>query len=155
MRFSLRWLLVATTCVAIITAAIATQNELLADLLWVVSMMAMIYAGVVACIARQQRQAMAIGFVLAATMYIVGLYLFPERVSPVRAFSLANYDVQTDGITYVLTSPTRSQFIRGTCRSHNAAGALAVGLIGCLIGSVASRHVVTDTRPNAKSRSAR
>src|ERR671918_95405 len=105
MRFSLRWLLAATAYVALFSAAIATRNELLADLLWAVSMLAWIYAGVVACIARQQRQAIAIGFVLAATMYAIGLYLIPGRVSLAWVFSFAGYTVVEGGEVYVHTSP--------------------------------------------------
>ena len=100
MRFSIRWLLAATAYVALATAAIATGNVLLTDVVWAVTLLAVCFAIVVVCVARRQRQAMALGFVVLATAHLAGLYLMPNRVPAMRLISVAGYIVNDTGTIY-------------------------------------------------------
>jgi hypothetical protein len=146
MRFSLRWLMVSMAYVAVATTAIATGSDLLADLISALSLLAVSYAIVVACIATRQRQAIAVGFLTLAIAHLVGLYLIPDRVPAMRLLNSAGYMVSSKGDIYE-HDPTRPGAVRtiqgmtAVVRTANAIGTLATGLIGCLIGGLAYRQV--------------
>jgi hypothetical protein len=131
--------------VALTTAAIATGSYLLADVAWALSWLALCYAVVVACIARQQRQAIALGFITLFTANLVGLYLVPNRAPVMRLFTAAGYLVGSSGDIYEPDPASAGSFrsaqgMEPTIRTANAIGSLAVGLVGCLVGRLAYRH---------------
>jgi hypothetical protein len=152
MRFSIRSLFAATAYLALATAAIATGSELLADLIWAISILTICFAFVLACIARKQKQAIALGFALLASAHVVGLYWFPARLPSMRLFSALGYIVYDTGEVFEIdptTPPARGAYrevkgIEPAIQTANAIGALAAGLIGCLIGQLAYRYGSSD-----------
>lgn len=145
MRFSLRWLLAAMAYFALVTAAIATKRSLLATLVWYVPILATCYAIVVMCIDVNRRRAMALGFVMLTAAYSIGWLFFSKQVPAMLAYRAAGYFVSSDG-DIMEPDPNfpgsyrTSQSMIVSVQAANAAGTLAAGLIGCLIGRLAYRH---------------
>ena len=79
MRFTLRFLLLATAYVSLVAAAVGTLSPVLADCLWAAMLIAGCYALVLAFVATGRRCAMAIGFVALAVVYVAWFYLLPAR----------------------------------------------------------------------------
>jgi hypothetical protein len=152
MRFSIRWLLAAMAYVAIAITAIATASDLLADLVWGISWLALCFAIVVACLGRRRQQAMAIGFVALAVANIVSLYLVPNRTPSMRLFSVAGYLVTSEGKIYEPDPARRGQVrnppgIGATARTANAVGTLLIGLVGCFVGRFAFAYLSDRGQP--------
>jgi hypothetical protein len=151
MRFSLRWLMTATAYVALIIAAIAGQSYVLADVAWAISLLALCLAILIVCFARKQRQVLATGFVLLASVHIVGQFLVPSRLPAMRLLSAVGYNVASSGDIYE-PDPANPGAYRGVVwivpaiRTANAVGVLAAGLVGCLIGHLAYRLATEHTR---------
>jgi hypothetical protein len=91
MRYSLRWLLLAMAYVALVAGAIRSGSFLLADVVWAVTLCAVCYTAVVACIANEKVRAMAIGFVVLAAVYIGCAFLVPHHVPGARFIPAASY----------------------------------------------------------------
>jgi hypothetical protein len=146
MRFSLRWLFITVAYVAVATTALATKSGLLADLVWGVSWLAISFAVVVACVGRQQQQAIAVGFLTLAAANVAGLYLVPDRTPAMRLLSAAGYIVTSEGEVYEPNPgyPGQVHFpvgLRAQVSTVNAVGTLAIGLIGCLVGRIAYAYL--------------
>lgn len=80
MRFSLKWILVAVAYVAVAAAAFSQTTWVYADLLWAASLLAVVYAALIAAFARGRRQMTAAGFVAASVCFAVCLYFANDSV---------------------------------------------------------------------------
>jgi hypothetical protein len=145
MRFSLRWLFAATAYFALVTSAIVTNRPVLATLVWYVPILASCYAIVVSMIDTSRRRAMALGFVMLTAAYSIGWLFFSKQVPAMLVFRAAGYSVSSDG-DIMEPDPNfpgsyrTSLSMSVSIQAANAAGTLAAGLIGCLIGGLAYRH---------------
>jgi hypothetical protein len=146
MRFSLRWLLAATAYGAVAITAIASKSNVLADIVWGASWLALSFAVVVACLGRQRQQAAALGFLTLAAAHVAGLYLIPDRTPAMRLFSAAGYIVTSEGEVYEPNPGFPGQVyspvgLRAKVSTVNAVGTLVIGLIGCLVGRIAYAYL--------------
>jgi hypothetical protein len=66
MRFSLKWILAAAVYVAIAAAAFSQPSWVYADVLWAMSLLAIVFAGVMVFAARDKARMAAGGFLLAS-----------------------------------------------------------------------------------------
>jgi hypothetical protein len=145
MRFSIRWMLAGTAFVALVTAAIASQSNLLVDLVWAVVLLAVVYAMVLACSPDKQRQAIAIGFVSVAVMYAACLYFFPSHAPTTHALKAAGY-ILSKGQVYEVVSEASGQTrvrtykVQLAVSAANAVVTLVAGLAGGIVGAVAYAH---------------
>jgi hypothetical protein len=73
MRFSLKWILAAMAYMALAAAALTQGTWVYADLLWAISLLVVVYAGLVTAFARGRRQITAAGFVVASLCFCVCL----------------------------------------------------------------------------------
>lgn len=71
MQFSIRWILAGTAYVALAAAAFSRQTWVFADLLWAASLLAVVFATLVAAFARGRRQVAAAGFVVASGCFLL------------------------------------------------------------------------------------
>ena len=147
MRFSIRWLLVATAYVALVTAAIASGRELLADAVWAASIFAVCYATAVACSAGPRPRAIAAGFVVLAVANMLGIHSTPSKTPAMRFIDLIGYTVSDRGQIWVEGKhPSGIGFVRepgispSGFRTINAVGTLLVGIVGGVIGALAYRQ---------------
>jgi hypothetical protein len=83
-RFSLKWLLVVMLYAAIAAAAFSHGHWAYADILWIASFIAFGYAVVLVCVERGPRQAVALGFVIFFSCYLLCLYLAPDGLPTSR-----------------------------------------------------------------------
>lgn len=70
MRFSMKWILAAMAYVAVAAAAFSRQTWVFADVLWAVSLLAVVFAVLLAVFARGRRQVAAAGFVVASGCFL-------------------------------------------------------------------------------------
>jgi hypothetical protein len=89
MRFSLKWVLAGVTYVAVAAAAFSQTTWVYADLLWAASLLAVVYAVLVACFARGRRQAAAAGFVAASVCFLVCSHFANDSVPTRRLLAAA------------------------------------------------------------------
>ena len=87
MRYSMKWILAAMVYVAIATAAFSQPGWVYADLLWLATFVAIIYAGLLICTARESRRVCAIGFVFAAAGFLTCLQFAPASLPTARLLS--------------------------------------------------------------------
>ena len=73
MRFSLKWILAAVVYVAIAAAAFSQQSWVYADILWAMSLLAIVFAALLAFLARGKGRVMAAGFLAASVCYLACL----------------------------------------------------------------------------------
>lgn len=73
MRFSIRWILGGMAYVAVAAAAFSRQTWVFADALWAMSLLAVVFAALLAVFARGRRQIAAAGFVVASACYLLCL----------------------------------------------------------------------------------
>jgi hypothetical protein len=74
MRFSLKWILLGMAYMAVAAAAFTQTTWVYADLLWAASLLAVVYAALVAAFARGRRQMAAAGFVAASVCFLACVY---------------------------------------------------------------------------------
>jgi hypothetical protein len=89
MQFSLKWILAAMAYVALAAAAFSRQTWMFADLLWVVSLLAIVFAVLLTCFARERRQVGAAGFVVASACYLLCLNIGSDTVPTQRLLAAA------------------------------------------------------------------
>jgi hypothetical protein len=96
MRFSLKWLLAAAIYVALAAAAFSQTHWLYADVLWAISLLALVYAGMTAFLAQDRRRAAAAGFLLASLCFLVYVtmtsYLRTDSTPITRLLVAAGYE---------------------------------------------------------------
>jgi hypothetical protein len=144
MRFSLKWLLVAVTYVAVAGAAFASHNShnsLLVAALWVVAELAVCFAALVAIFGRGERRAMALGFVLVFAVHLVIQLYFIELTPTRQILGALGYEVRSDGIVCELLPGVQSTFVIrvNLARAGEAVASLVAGLVGGALGAMAFR----------------
>jgi hypothetical protein len=70
MQFSLKWILVAVVYVAVAAAAFSQQSWVYADILWAASLLAVVFAALLAFMGRNKGRVAAAGFLLASVAYV-------------------------------------------------------------------------------------
>jgi hypothetical protein len=95
MRFSLKWILVGVTYVAVAAAAFSQTTWVYADVLWAASLLAVVYAALVAAFARGRRQVAAAGFVVASVGFLVCLHFANNSVPTLRLLAAAGVGQNT------------------------------------------------------------
>jgi len=70
MQFSLKWILAAVVYVAIAAAAFSQQSWVYADILWAVSLLAIVFAALLAFLERGKGRVAAAGFLAASICYL-------------------------------------------------------------------------------------
>ena len=84
MRFSLKWILAGVAYVAIAAAAFSQTTWVYADILWAASLLAVVYAALVAAFLRGRRQIAAAGFVVGSFCFLLCLTLGGDSVPTTR-----------------------------------------------------------------------
>jgi hypothetical protein len=96
MRFSLKWILVAVVYVAVAAAAFSQQSWVYADLLWAASLLAIVFAALLAFMGRGKGRVAAAGFLLAGLAYVAcvafGRFTGSDVVPTSRWLVAAGYD---------------------------------------------------------------
>jgi hypothetical protein len=132
MRFSLKWLLAGTVYLAIAAAAFARPHWAYSDALILLTFVAVTYAAIETVFSRGRRQVIAGGFAIAALLASVGTAIAPKASPPARVVeAFAPYTGKFQGEFTIYTA---------RLRSANAAGTMAAGLIGAVLGTVAYRR---------------
>jgi hypothetical protein len=89
MRFSMKWILAGMAYAAVAAAAFSQQTWVYADILWMASLLAVVYAGLVAVFARGRRQAAAIGFVVGSLAFAACVFAGSSSVPTYRILTAA------------------------------------------------------------------
>src|SRR5688572_14466660 len=155
MRYSLKWLLLAMAYVAIVAAAIGSRTDVLADAVWALSLMAICYAVVLACVSKNQRRAMAIGFALLASVNVMCTFSVPTRLPIMRLLNVVGYGADDGSLYGVREQPdphvpgrvirVRHLHNKAWFVTANAVGTMLAGLVGCGIGALAYLHSHHDS----------
>jgi hypothetical protein len=152
MRFSLKWILVAAVYVAVAAAAFSQPSWVYADILWAASLLAIVFAGLVAIVGQGRTRVSALGFLLASLCFVV--YVTAASLSNstpmTRLLDAAGYAPPV-GTIRGFRPPSRNsapaplptapvvdyaQYVRAA----NAVGMMAFGLLGMLLASLALRQ---------------
>ena len=150
MRYSMRWILAAMVYVAIAAAAFSQESWVYADLLWLVTFVAIIYAGLLICTARESRRVCAIGFIFGAAAFLTCLQFAPGSLPTVR---LERYIREPARLITPQELHSTAMLQRDTARPRaiNAVATMLSGLVGCLLGSLAYHRARRDAlRPDAE-----
>jgi hypothetical protein len=151
-RFSLKWILAGTVYVAIAAAAFsfAEKTWIYCDLLWALTLLTIVYFGVVVFCASGRQRATAAGFVLAAVCFLLILafgdgkgtaYMVLNRCGISTGMSLGPPSGEVLGgarVHSLLPGMPVTVFNR-YLRAANAVATLAFGLMGSLVGLMAFR----------------
>jgi hypothetical protein len=121
MRFSTKRLLAAAAYVALASAAVSSDDDVPAQMLWAVSVVAFAYSVLAALFGDGERRAKAAGFAVGWAAYY-WLYLAPGYL-PSR-----QRGINQVGVWFV-------EFV-----AINAIGTMVAGLIGCGLGVLAFRR---------------
>jgi hypothetical protein len=79
-RFSMKWLLAGMVYVALVAAALSQPGWAWADALWVVSFLAVCYAGLLAIYTVGARRARTVGFLTASLAMVAAMHFAPQSV---------------------------------------------------------------------------
>jgi hypothetical protein len=139
MRFSVKWLLVATADVALAAAAFRLSRSYLDAALWTVTTLAACYALFV-CFATRFRQAFALGFVSLFALNVAGLSMFPRAMPSVQVIELCGYNVFSNGPDETLFMSEQNSTPK-TTRAVDAACTMAASILGGALAILAyKRH---------------
>jgi hypothetical protein len=109
MQFSLKWILVAVVYVAVAAAAFSQDSWVYADLLWAASLLAIVFAALLAFMGRGKGRVAAAGFLLAALAYVAcvafGRLTGSDAVPTKRWLMAAGYDPNSAIYTLMASSP--------------------------------------------------
>lgn len=137
--------------VALATAAIGGKSWLLATAVALASILAFCYAVFVGT-AWDERRGLAGGFILLFAVYAWAVFFMPRSVPSSRVLEACGYTVSNNGAVLV-TDASSFGFSAGPSqsivrpalelipmvRTANAAGAMAAGLVGCMLGALVFR----------------
>ena len=70
----MRWMMAVTAYIALLAATVGTGSQILIDIVWGATFVAICYAVVVAVVDRGKPQAMAVGFIALAAVHIICIY---------------------------------------------------------------------------------
>jgi hypothetical protein len=154
MRFSLRGMLLAFTYVALVVGAITARNNLIADAVWLATILAIVYAAVVTLVGCGIQRARAFGFMLLAVLSFAGMLFIPDRLPARGVIAALGYrvstGVRTGGALFVVEERfsvpigrrrrlylDNSESIVSTA---HAVETMIAGLIGAGIGALAYKN---------------
>jgi hypothetical protein len=107
MQFSLKWILIAVVYVAVAAAAFSQESWAYADLLWAASLLAVVFAALLALMGRGKGRMAAAGFLLASLSYVACVAfgrLSSTDIVPTRRWLVtAGYD--PNAVTYYPATP--------------------------------------------------
>jgi hypothetical protein len=89
MRFSLKWILAGMAYAAVAAAAFSQETWVYADVLWAASLLAIVFAAILACFARGRRQIAAAGFEFASACFLLCLIFGDAGSVPTTRLLLA------------------------------------------------------------------
>ena len=116
MRFSLKWILAGMAYAAVAAAAFSQQTWVYADVLWAASLLAIVFAAILASFARGRRQVAAAGFVFASACFLLCL-IFGDAgsVPTTRLLWAAGVGSGDNAVTSTVTRPivVRTQTANG------------------------------------------
>ena len=143
MRFSLKYILAATAYVALAAAAFTQPTWVYADLLWVVTFLAFVYALLSAYFTRGKRRATWLGFVVAAGCYVACVQFAPNG-APTGRFIKAILPRPSAPISpadrgAIVSDPsfTVAYIDDSRRRAAHSIATMLCGLVGCWLGSLA------------------
>ncbi|WP_425396665.1 hypothetical protein [Aeoliella sp.] len=156
MKFSLKWLLVVITYLAIATAACVQQGPGWRVALWVGNLVLVLYAVLVVVYFRGRKQAMALGFVLFSVAAAVGFATLSPIEDAIRPFvpgSVATASEMEEATRQVerlhwelmmSANAASSEYRDRTQQQYNAAAARLRGLVSLesLAGAIESLCVM-------------
>lgn len=106
MRFSLKWILTAAVYVAVGAAGLTQRSWVYADLLWVMTALALVLAGLLAVYMHGRGRTVATGFLLAAAGYLIYSMLTPMFYTVTSRILLASgYD--PGGVRFLAPAPAQ------------------------------------------------
>src|SRR5688572_18802717 len=106
MRFSLKWILAGMAYAAVAAAAFSQQTWVYADVLWAASLLAIVFAAILACFARGRRQVAAAGFVFAGACFLLCLIFGDAGAVPTtRLLLAAGVGSGDNAVTSTVTRP--------------------------------------------------
>jgi hypothetical protein len=143
--------------VALVAGAVVSRSALLADAVWLVSLLATFFAVITAAVSSGMRRTTAVGFAVLSAAHVTGLYLIPERLPSNRVVSALGYHVQNasnSGNIYVISERSPDPLRPGQKTQHrtyisgsgaiistaNAVVTMLAGLFGYGLAAVAYRH---------------
>jgi hypothetical protein len=139
MRFSLKWILAGTVYVALAAAAFGTGKWYFAEVLWALTLLAVVYAIVAVAYFRRRRQAAALGFAVASACFLLCLMRGAAYEAAWRLVVACGAEpivlANTTSGYPVIDEDSLSVYIRAAC----AVATLAFGLMGSLVGLLAFR----------------
>jgi hypothetical protein len=106
MQFSLKWILVAVVYVAVAAAAFSQQSWVYADLLWAVSLLAVVFAALLTFMGSGRGRLAAAGFLLAGLAYVAcvafGRFTGSDLVPTRRWLMTAGYDPNPPMVAFAM-----------------------------------------------------
>jgi hypothetical protein len=126
-RFSMKWLLAGMVYVALTAAALTQPGWAWADALWVVSFLAICYAGLLAIYAAGARRARAVGFLTGSLALVAAMHFAPQSVPVgriVEALAPANVLTATPTSQLPVVYPTYSAPASGGFRGQTVVAPL-------------------------------
>ncbi|HEX6960736.1 MAG TPA: hypothetical protein VF175_02635 [Lacipirellula sp.] len=110
MRFSLKWILAAAVYVAVAAAAFSQPSWVYADILWAISLLAIVFAGLVTFVGSSKARLAAGGFLLASAcflVYVTAAALIGNNATPMtRLLVAAGYEPFQPGPYYYTPTAT-------------------------------------------------
>ncbi len=157
MRFSLKWLLAGMVYVAIAAAAFsfAEKTWIYCDVLWGLTLLILVYSGVVVLCASGRRRATAAGFLFACILYLGILAVTEGKTTGGMILNAVGVRAELNAAPVLMGSyyyrPIPAPPVRGMSqgnfnrlvRAANAVATLAFGLMGSLAGLMAFRAIET------------
>ncbi len=92
MRFSLKWILISMAYAALGAAALTQDGWAYADVLWVITLIAVAYSALVAIIGSGKTRATAVGFAVFAFIFLASVVASPESVPSQRLLVAAGVE---------------------------------------------------------------
>ena len=158
MRFSLKWLLALMAYVALAAAAATNEAWYYADLLTGITFLATMYAILCAILARGRSRAVALGFAIVSTSYILCVEFAPSHV-PTSEIADSLYGhlpsfgpSYTDPTTGQRLTPVGNRQLFVARRAFSSIATMLAGLIGSALGALAARNAVAASPKSASDR---
>ena len=144
MRYSMKWILAAMVYVSLAAAALSQPSWVYADLLWLATFVAIIYAGLLIYAARESHRLRAIGFVLGALGYLAVLHFDPGPSPTFRLLFILRPVLNVGDLPRVPNVPPVVRNLNAERRAAHAVATMGLGLVGCLLGSLAYNRARRD-----------
>ena len=136
MQFSIRWALAATAYVALASASLTYGLPVLRDMLWAVTLIALVYSIVATYYGRCERQARALGFLVAFLICLTYNAFGGWHTPATRLVAGVEWSQGIRPGTNPVDGITSEQRLRAA----NAISPVVAGLVGLVLGVVAYRR---------------